>query len=140
MKLASKLMISLTGLILLIPLMATRGAAQSAASGEHKGQLWGTVRTQAESTANIFDKDVSIIVREYHHHGLGKIVKMSEVRNGRYAVDMRGLPADRYVVIVDTGGSDYQGGEAVVKYPGSTGDVHQNWTLSMNQSAIPAEQ
>lgn len=131
----------ITALVLLIFLAATTGGvARSATGGEHKDQIWGTVGTQEQSTANVFDKDVSIIVREYHHHGLGKIVELGHVRNGRYVVDMHDLPAGRYVVIVDTGGSDYQNGEIVVKYPGPNGSVHQNWTLSMNESAIPTSQ
>ncbi|HXM34246.1 MAG TPA: hypothetical protein VN920_03590 [Pyrinomonadaceae bacterium] len=126
--------------LLAIPVGAIAQEASSEGNAAHANQIWGSVRTVDRSTENIFDKNVTILIRMYHENRLGKVVAFGEVKNAHYAVDMARLPRGKYVVQVDTGGSEYGGGERLVDYPGNGSSVNQNWTLYMGQSAIPARE
>jgi hypothetical protein len=126
--------------LLAAPVGAMAQEAPSVRTAAHANQIWGSVRTEERSTENIFDKNVTILIRTYHENRLGKIVAFGEVKHAHYAVDMGSLPGGKYVVQVDTGGSEYGGGERVVDYPGHGSSVNQNWTLYMGQSAIPAKE
>lgn len=106
----------------------------------HLNQIWGSVRTEEGSTENIFDKNVTIVLRSYNKNRRGKIVAFGEVKNAHYAVDMGSLPGGKYVVEVDTGGSEYRGGERLIDYPGNGSGVNQDWTLSLNKPAIPSKE
>ena len=55
-------------------------------------------------------------------------------------MNMGDLPAGKYVVQVDPGGSEYGGGERVVSYPGNGGSVNQDWTMYLGRGAIPSEE
>src|SRR5579875_1275306 len=124
---------AILGLILAFPLVVKAQGASAA-----HGKIWGVVQTQGESAVNIFDRDTNVVVRRLHNSRPGRIVATSAVSNGRYSADMDDLPAGKYLVSVDPGGDSlYLPGQAVVNYPGHGASVHQNWTLSMQQSAIP---
>jgi len=91
------------------------------------------------ATGNQFRMDdVTIIVRKDKDGRLGKVVGFSEIKDGKYAVDMGGLPAGKYVVMVDPGASYYMQGERLVEYPGPGGSKRQNWTVSTEQIAMPS--
>ena len=114
-----------------------RGETPAGASA-HSKQIWGSVHTEDRSTVNIFDKEVTVLIRKYHPKRLGRIIAFGAVSGGHYAVNMGDLPAGKYVVQVDPGGSEYGGGERVVSYPGSGGSVNQDWTLYLGRGAIPS--
>jgi|GEM_PF-6822855 hypothetical protein len=121
------------GLILALPFIVEAQGASAA-----HGKIWGVIQTQGESAVNIFDRDTNVVVRRLHNSRAGRIVATSAVSHGRYSVDMDDLPAGKYLVSVDPGGDSlYLPGQAIVNYSGHGASVHQNWTLSMQQSAIP---
>jgi len=105
----------------------------------HANQVWGSVRTEDRNTATIFDKEVSVLIRTYHSNKRGRVLAISKVVGGYYAIDMYNLPAGKYVVQVDTGGSEYGDGQRVIDYPGKGGRVNQKWTLYLRRAAIPAQ-
>src|ERR1700730_12232117 len=90
--------------LLAAPVGAMAQEAPSVRTAAHANQIWGSVRTEERSTENIFDKNVTILIRTYHENRLGKIVAFGEVKHAHYAVDMGSLPGGKYVVQVDTGG------------------------------------
>ena len=67
---------------------------------------------------------------------MGKVVGFSEIKNGKYAVDMGDPPAGKYVIMVDPDASDYMQGERLIEYPGPVRGKRQNWTISTEQIAI----
>jgi hypothetical protein len=104
----------------------------------HQGQIYGTVQTPNMAAGNGYRMDdVTIVVRRVKGRKPGKIVGVSEIKNGMYVVNMGGLPAGKYVVIVDPGTSGYMQGERLIEYPGSEGSKEQNWTISMQRPANP---
>jgi hypothetical protein len=114
-------------------------AQTSAGDSSHQGQIYGTVQTGNMATSNQSRmEDLTIVVRKDKDGRLGKVVGFSDITNGQYAVNMGGLPAGKYVVMVDPGASFYKSGERLVKYPGPNGSKKQNWTVSTNQNAIPS--
>ena len=106
----------------------------------HQGQIWGSVQTEGRSTNDIYNRDVTIVVRQYREHRAGRIVATSLVDHGHYSVNMQSLPAAFYVIQVDPGDSDYQSGVRIIQYPAQNASVRQNWTLSMLQSAVPSKE
>jgi hypothetical protein len=106
----------------------------------HANQIWGSVVTRERSTENIFDKDITISIHMYHKSRIGKTVAVGKVKNTHYTVDLGDLPAGKYVARVNTGGSEYGGGERVIHYFGPGSSVNQNWTLSIGHPAIPGEE
>jgi len=112
---------------------------QTSSSDAHQGQIYGTVQTTnvATTSQSRFD-DVTIVVRNAKRGKLGKIVGFSPIKDGKYAVDMGGLPAGKYVVMVDPGASYYMQGETLIKYPGREGSTRQNWTLSVGKPPVPS--
>jgi hypothetical protein len=114
---------------------------QTSSGDTHQGQIYGTVQTgNMATTALVRLDDVTIVVRNAKRGKLGKIVGFSPIKNGQYAVDMGGLPAGKYVVMVDPGASYYMQGETLVKYPGRAGSTKQDWTLTTSKPAIPSLQ
>jgi hypothetical protein len=104
----------------------------------HQGQIYGTVQTPNMAAGNEYRMDdVTIVVRRVKSRKLGKIVGISEIKNGTYVVNMGGLPAGKYVVIVDSGSSGYMQGQRLIEYPGPEGSKEQNWTISMQRPANP---
>ncbi|MFZ0680793.1 hypothetical protein [Candidatus Binatus sp.] len=85
-------------------------------------------------------EDVAIVIRKVHGGRPGRIVGYSAINNGSYSVDMGDLPAGKYLIQVDPGGSMYMTGERLVDYPGRSGSVRQNWTLSTGRTALPTLQ
>lgn len=135
MKSQTRLM-SLAAILALIVACPLIAGAQGASAAH--GKIWGMVQTEGESAVNIFDRDTSVVIRRLHNSRPGRIIGTSAVTNGRYAVDMDDQPAGKYLISVDPGGDSlYLPGTAVVNYPGRGASVHQNWTLSQQQSAIP---
>ncbi len=116
----------------------TRG--DPAGASAHQNQIWGSVHTEDRSTVNIFDKEVTVLIRKYHPKKLGRIIAFGAVSGGQYTVNMGDLPAGKYVIQVDPGGSEYGGGERVVSYSGNGGSVNQDWTLYLGRGAIPSEE
>jgi hypothetical protein len=112
---------------------------QTSSGDAHKGQVYGAVQTGNMATTNQSRlDDVTIVVRNAKRGKLGKIVGFSPIKDGKYAVDMGGLPAGRYVVEVDPGASYLMQGETLIKYPGPEGSTKQNWTLSTGKPPIPS--
>jgi hypothetical protein len=110
-----------------------------AGASAHQSQIWGSVHTEDRSTINIFDKEVTALILKYHPKKLRRIIAFGAVRSGsHYSVNMGDLPAEKYVVEVDPGGSEYGGGERVVSYPGNGGSVNQDWTMYLRRGAIPS--
>jgi hypothetical protein len=65
-----------------------RGEAPAGASA-HQNQIWGSVHTEDRSTVNIFDKEVTILIRKYHPKRLGRVIAFGMVQSGgHYAVNM----------------------------------------------------
>jgi hypothetical protein len=128
-----------TVLVAFVMAALARGETPAGAAA-HQNQIWGSVHTEDRSTVNIFDKEVTVLIRKYHPKRLGRIIAFSAVNGGHYAVNMGDLPAGKYVVQVDPGGSEYGGGERVVSYSGNGGSVNQDWTLYMGRGAIPSEE
>src|SRR5262249_6329254 len=127
-----------TVLVAFVMAALARGETPTGASG-HQNQIWGSVHTEDRSTVNIFDKEVTVLIRKYHPKKLGRIIAFGALRSGgHYVVNMGDLPAGKYVVQVDPGGSEYGGGERVVSYPGNGGSVNQDWTLYLGRGAIPS--
>jgi hypothetical protein len=110
----------------------------SSDDASHRGQIYGTVQTGNMATSNQSRLDeVAIVVRRVKDGRLGKIVGFSAINNGTYAVNMGGLPAGKYVVMVDPGASYYMQGERLVDYPGPEGSKKQDWTIYTDQIALP---
>jgi hypothetical protein len=118
----------------------TRTQAQtSSGDASHQSQIYGAVQTANMAAGNqIRMNDVTILVRKVKEGRLGKVVAFSEIKNGKYVVDMGDLPAGKYVIMVDPGASDYMQGERLIEYPGPGGSKRQNWTISTEQIAIPS--
>lgn len=113
----------------------------SSGTMSHQGQVWGSVQTGNMATSNSSRlEDVAIVIRKVHGGRPGRIVGYSAINNGSYSVDMGDLPAGKYLVQVDPGGSMYMTGERLVDYPGRSGSVRQNWTLSTGRTALPTLQ
>ena len=128
-----------TVLVAFVMVTLARGETPAGAAA-HQNQIWGSVHTEDRSTVNIFDKEVTVLIRKYHPKKLGRIIAFGAVSGGHYAVNMGDLPAGKYVVQVDPGGSEYGGGERVVSYSGNGGSVNQDWTLYLGRGAIPSEE
>jgi hypothetical protein len=112
---------------------------QTSSGDAHQGQIYGTVQTGNMAAGNqIRLDDVTIVVRNAKGGKLGKIVGFSPIKDGQYTVDMGGLPAGNYVVVVDPGASGYMQGETRIEYPGRDGSKKQNWTVSTGNPAIPS--
>jgi hypothetical protein len=126
--------------VLTLALLAILFSGQDGYAGGamHHGLIYGIVRTanQSPDSAKRLD-DMSIVVRRVVNDRMGKIVGFAAIHHGHYAVDMGDLPAGKYLVLVDPGESFYMLGERLVKYPGPSGSVKQNWTVSTEQTAIP---
>jgi hypothetical protein len=126
----------------LLPILAALAACPAVALAQaepsHEARIYGVVQTAEQSVANIFDRNTTVVVRALHNSRMGPIVGISKVSNGHYSVDMSGRPAGQYLVAIDTGGDSlYLPGESVVKFPGGSASVRQNWTLSTYESAVP---
>ena len=116
-------------------------AQTSSGKALHQSQIYGAVQTANMAASNqIRMDDVTILVRKVKEGRLGKVVAFSEIRNGKYVVDMGDLPAGKYVVMVDPGASGYMQGERLVEYPGPGGSKRQDWTISTEQVAIPSRE
>jgi hypothetical protein len=114
-------------------------AQTSTGGGSHQGQIWGKVRTHNMATSRFSRLEkVTIVVRDITDGRPGGIVGISKINHGQYAVDMDALPAGKYVVMVDPGGSFYMTGERLVNWPGPGGSVEQDWTVSTEQMAVPS--
>ena len=119
--------------------MAPTQAQTSSGEASHQSQIYGAVQTANMAAGNqIRMNDVTILVRKVKEGRLGKVVAFSEIKNGKYVVDMGDLPAGKYVIMVDPGASDYMQGERLVEYPGPGGSKKQDWTISTEQIAIPS--
>lgn len=127
-----------TGMLCLFVLPVMAFAQTNAPS--HQGQIWGSVQTEGRSTNDLYNRGVTIVIRQFHEHRAGRIVATSLVDHGHYSVNMQALPAASYVIQVDPGDSDYQPGVRIIKYAGQNSGVRQNWTLSMYQSAVPSKE
>jgi hypothetical protein len=136
--------ILLTAMVLAAALMVaffnaapTQGQTSSG-DASHQGQIYGTVQTPSMAGGNGYRMDdVTIVVRGVKGGKSGKIVGLSEIKNGKYVVNMGALPAGKYAVIVDPGASGYMSGERLIEYPGREGSKEQNWTISMERPANP---
>jgi hypothetical protein len=137
MKTSRCIALGTTVLLAFLMTALARGETPVGASA-HPKQIWGSVHTEDRSTVNIFDKEVTVLIRKYHPKRLGRIIAFGAVSGGQYAVNMGDLPAGKYVVQVDPGGSEYGGGERIVSYPGNGGSVNQDWTLYLGRGAIPS--
>ena len=114
-------------------------AQTSSGGASHQSQIYGAVQTANMAAGNqIRMNDVTILVRKVKEGRLGKVVAFSEIKNGKYVVDMGDLPAGKYVIMVDPGASDYMQGERLIEYPGPGGSKKQDWTISTEQIAIPS--
>ena len=138
-----KLLLVATALatVLMVAFFNTARTQAQTSSGEssHQSQIYGAVQTANMAAGNqIRMDDVTILVRKVKEGRLGKVVAFSEIKNGKYVVDMGDLPAGKYVIMVDPGASDYMQGERLVEYPGPGGSKKQDWTISTEQIAIPS--
>ena len=122
MKMSRCMALSTTVLVAFFMAALARGETPAGASA-HQNQIWGSVHTEDRSTVNIFDKEVTVLIRKYHPKKLGRIIAFGAVSGGQYTVNMGDLPAGKYVIQVDPGGSEYGGGERVVSYSGNGGSV-----------------
>jgi hypothetical protein len=138
-----KLLLVATALptVLIIAFFNTARTQAQTSSGEssHQSQIYGAVQTANMAAGNQIRMDnVTILVRKVKEGRLGKVVGFSEIKNGKYVVDMGDLPAGKYVIMVDPGASDYMQGERLIEYPGPGGRKRQDWTISTEQIAIPS--
>jgi hypothetical protein len=127
--------------VLMVAFFNTAPTQAQTSSGEssHQSQIYGAVQTANMAAGNqIRMNDVTILVRKVKEGRLGKVVAFSEIKNGKYALDMGDLPAGKYVIMVDPGASDYMQGERLIEYPGPGGSKKQDWTISTEQIAIPS--
>ena len=78
----------------------------------HQGQIYGTVQTpnMSAGVSGYRMDDVTIVVRTVKGRKPGKIVGSSAIKNGKYVVNMGGLPAGKYLVMVNPGISGYMQG------------------------------
>ena len=118
-----KLLLVATALatVLMVAFFSAAPTQAQTSSGEasHQSQIYGAVQTANMAAGNqIRMNDVTILVRKVKEGRLGKVVAFSEIKNGKYVVDMGDLPAGKYVIMVDPGASDYMQGERLVEYPG----------------------
>ncbi len=70
----------------------------------------------------------------------GASAHQNQIWGSVHTEDRSDLPAGKYVIQVDPGGSEYGGGERVVSYSGNGGSVNQDWTLYLGRGAIPSEE
>ena len=126
-------------LVVMLMFCAFPMSASARADASHRDQIWGSLSSHEMKTdsTNVFDKEITVVVREVHGNRRSRIVGFSTVHNGRYAVDMGRMPAGKYEVSVDPGASDYEGGAHMVQYPGAGHSVELNWGISTDSSAIP---
>lgn len=136
--LLARVALAITLLVTFCTVTVSQSQTSSGAT-PHLGQIWGSVQTRNMATSNSSRlADVAIVIRKVHGGRPGRIVGYSAINNGSYSVDMGDLPAGKYLVQVDPGGSSYMTGERLVDYPGRGGSAKQNWTVSTDQTAVPA--
>jgi hypothetical protein len=137
----------------LLAVLMVFGAAQSWAAPEtHPNQIWGALQTQDRSTANVF-KNFAVCVSKYNKHRLEPVIAYSKfygrsevlglgadrIPGDIYSINMRNLPAGKYVVqLIPIHGSEYQPGEVVVNYAGAGSSVRQDWTVNLTHGAAPS--
>jgi hypothetical protein len=151
MRTQRSLLLSSASTLALLVIFEMLGLSSYAAaqSNNHPNEIWGSVRTQARSTANIF-KNVVINVHKVNSNQVGPVVASTQVVNRsnppgtgtyHYAVNMGNLPAGKYLVkVLPIAGSEYGAGERLINYPGAGGSVRQDWTLVLGQPAVPAKE
>src|SRR5260370_18003632 len=108
MKTCRCMALATTVLVAFVMAALARGETPGGASA-HRNQIWGSVHTEDRSTVNIFDKEVTVLIRKYHPKKLGRIIAYGAVSGGHYAVSMGDLPAGNHVVHADPGGSSCRG-------------------------------
>ncbi|MGH7906216.1 MAG: carboxypeptidase-like regulatory domain-containing protein [Candidatus Binataceae bacterium] len=109
--------------------LAFAANVHAAEPGAHPGWIWGTVKTAYNNPA----PNVPVAVAKVEN---GKtqppMVKTMTNKKGRYRLDVKNLPAGKYVMIINPGPKEaggYVGGQKLITLNGPNTSRRVDWTL-----------